>query len=451
MEDALAYSRWRQALVALGVVLSGACRGSVVPPATAVTAPGDGFDDATLGRLREDGPKGLEVVLAAYDAELREQGPSHVDRLAHLRRALDRVARQKDAAASRLYWYTDLERAELAAAVSGKPILSLRLLGNLDDDLSCANSRFFRTALYPDAAVSKLLRESFVLYWSPERPAPVITIDFGDGRKVMRTVTGNSIHYVLDSKGRPVDALPGLYSPASFHRELTRALGIATTTASLDGALRDAALAAYHQASLGRLRAEWTDELVANGSSLEVASATQLPAPAIGDGPAPSALVAQPIAMGKGFVERPMLGAFLRPKPSLRPSLTVDAALWKQIGRRHASDAALDASSRAAIAAKSPLDWSATPRPLDERALSVLVAGFEAVMSEDSVRNELTLHARIHEWLSREPALGLGALNERVYSTLFLTPASDPWLGLVPPLVFSGIENDGLVPSPRPR
>ena len=36
-------------------------------------------------------------------------------------------------------------------------------------------------------------------------------IDFGDGRKMERTLTGNSIHYVLDSEGRLIDALPGVF------------------------------------------------------------------------------------------------------------------------------------------------------------------------------------------------------------------------------------------------
>ena len=38
---------------------------------------------------------------------------------------------------------------------------------------------------------------------------------------------------------------------------------------------------------------------------------------------------------------------------------------------------------------------------------------------------------------------------KRVYSELFLTPKSDPWLGLVPPGVYSGIENDGIVSPPK--
>ena len=46
---------------------------------------------------------------------------------------------------SQLYWYTDLEAAKAQAKRLGKPILSLRLLGKLTDEFSCANSRFFRT------------------------------------------------------------------------------------------------------------------------------------------------------------------------------------------------------------------------------------------------------------------------------------------------------------------
>jgi hypothetical protein len=52
-----------------------------------------------------------------------------------------------------------------------------------------------------------------------------VTIDFGDGRKLEQTLTGNSIHYVLDSDGRPIDAIPGLYSPQVFLENLKDAEG----------------------------------------------------------------------------------------------------------------------------------------------------------------------------------------------------------------------------------
>ena len=45
---------------------------------------------------------------------------------------LDKICGVRDCADIRLFWYTDLEAAKKAARASGKPILSLRLLGRLD-------------------------------------------------------------------------------------------------------------------------------------------------------------------------------------------------------------------------------------------------------------------------------------------------------------------------------
>ena len=47
-------------------------------------------------------------------------------------------------------------------------------------------------------------------------------------------------------------------------------------------------------------------------------------------------------------------------------------------------------------------------------------------------------------WFAQRQVSDLNSFNDRVYAQLFLTPRSDPWLGLMPPDVYSGIENDGL-------
>src|SRR5258706_16355473 len=155
------------------------------------------------------GPKGL-------DAWIKHNGSDRSP-------GLDAVCAQIDAHTSLLYWFTDLSAAIAEARRSGKPILSLRLLGRLDEELSCANSRFFRTTLYANEKVSGYLRDHFILHWQSVRPVPHITIDFGDGRRIERTITGNSIHYLLDANGEVVDALPGLYGPRAFLEGLTRA------------------------------------------------------------------------------------------------------------------------------------------------------------------------------------------------------------------------------------
>ncbi len=139
---------------------------------------------AAIASLRDLGPPGLDAIV-----EHGQPGPA-------LRTAIDLVGAQRDNVCG-LYWYTDLDRARDAARAQAKPIVSLRLLGRLDEDLSCANSRFLRTAIYANEQIATVLKDRFILHWQSVRPVPRITIDFGDGRRIERTITGNSLHYLL--------------------------------------------------------------------------------------------------------------------------------------------------------------------------------------------------------------------------------------------------------------
>jgi hypothetical protein len=129
-----------------------------------------------IAELRALGPAGLNVLLQAYSREINEQVANPLlaatPEWQRLSAALDAVSQQKDSYLAGLYWYTDFAQARAAARAAGKPILSLRLLGKLNEEYSCANSRFFRTILYSNAEVAKMLREDFILYWQSERPAP---------------------------------------------------------------------------------------------------------------------------------------------------------------------------------------------------------------------------------------------------------------------------------------
>lgn len=103
-----------------------------------------------------------------------------------------------------------------------------------------------RTVLYANPKVAEEVRQHFVLHWSSERPVPVITIDFGDGRLVRRTLTGNSVHYILDKQGRVVDALPGLYPAGTFLKEVGKARDLALSAADLDARDFDDFLYQHH-------------------------------------------------------------------------------------------------------------------------------------------------------------------------------------------------------------
>ncbi len=216
------------------------------------TTPAPERSAAAIAELRGRGAAGLASILREYDAASPARKPA-------LASTVDAVAAQRYATASRLFWHTDLPTAQAEAARTGKPILALRMLGRLDEDLSCANSRFFRTALYPDRQVAELLRERFILLWTTERPVPRVTIDFGDGRRMMSTVTGNSVHYVLDADGGVLDALPGMYAPKVFADELRGALALAAELRQLrqlratDPAQVELRLAAYREAELAAI------------------------------------------------------------------------------------------------------------------------------------------------------------------------------------------------------
>ena len=63
------------------------------------------------------------------------------------------------------------------------------------------------------------------------------------------------------------------------------------------------------------------------------------------------------------------------------------------------------------------------------------------LLAEDSTRNELQRHRTLHEWLAANPSITLDALNTRVYTEMFLTPRSDPWLGLRADDLYTGLED----------
>lgn len=410
--------------------------------------------DVAIAALRQAGPAGLDALIDAHRAEINRhllmtevQSTPAWDRLS---RALDAVGKQRNCYASQLYWYTDFEAAKAAAKASGKPILSLRLLGNLDEELSCANSRFFRTILYANADISEFLHQRFVLHWKSVRPVPKVTIDFGDGRKMERTVTGNSIHYVLDSEGRVVDALPGLYGPQAFLRVLkpahVAALLASNSATSLEQQV--ALLSQYHLLQSERLLIQWNQELTKLNLNPVTAS---LARPATVSSPVastrPTARQAAPVAVTKLGVEISLLNK-LAPDFDQLESAT-DQQAWKMLAELHFADAKLDERSlrfirqQGTVACHLPdaINTSGTAESRFERT----VQNFERSVALDTVRNEYLFHTRIYDWLRAGGGKNVDELNERVYAELFLTPSSDPWLGLLPADTYTAIQNEGIV------
>jgi hypothetical protein len=362
----------------------------------------------------------LDTWLARYDRE--PDGPIRDGLAAHI----DAIAHQKYATVSRLYWYVDLESAKAAARAQGRPILHLRMLGSLEDDLSCANSRLFRATLYANRDLSEFLRQRFVLSWSSERPVPHVTIDYGDGRRLERTTAGNSAHYILDEHGNVLDVLPGLYAPTTFRHELEGSLALAARVRDKSNAERASVVADYHRERVATAEREWA-RVAATPS---IPTLRQLPTPP---------------TVSKMAIERRDLRVFAK---RLAPEAVSEDQIevWSAAGQLlyGAGGPVLDDASRALVARlhnAGPQELRAT-----DQGLRAILARLEQTIVADTALNQLRLRPQI----SREIVRGGGrisfpTLNDWIQRQVFRTPREDAWLGLLQRDVFTGLPGDGVV------
>lgn len=374
--------------------------------------------------------KGLETLFARYDRE--PEGSVK----AKLAAQIDAAAHQRYATVSRLYWHTDLTSAKAAARLHGRPILHLRMLGRLDEDLSCANSRMFRATLYANRAVSAFLRERFILYWSSERPVPRVTIDYGDGRKLERTVTGNSAHYVLDYDGNVLDVLPGLYAPAAFQSELERSLILAERVRGLSGGERAKILADDHGERVRAAQRDW-------GRFAGIVRREQLTAPARVES---DLVAAQRLTVAKSAVELKDLRYIAR---ELAPEMVSETQVewWSSVGRGLydiGGRRVMDDASRALVVRlhdAGPGELRAT-----DQQRQAMIARLEEAIVADTALNQLRLRPQIGREIVRLGGrIDFATLNDWIYAEVFRTPKQDAWLGLLPRHVFTGIPGDGVV------
>ncbi len=385
---------------------------------------------------------GLPLTAAGLEKLARTASPASMEAMLAAGasgEALDKVCGVRDCADIRLFWYTDLEAAKAAARASGKPILTLRLLGRLDEEFSCANSRFFRTVFYKNSEINELLRDQFILHWRSVRPVPKVTIDFGDGTRLERTITGNSIHYVLDSRGRLVDALPGLSGPASFESALKDAAEAARRVVNLD----DAQLQKF-------TRGRRYQQLYARAEAFRrdlVAFAPRKIAPA--------AHKAEPVAPTPPTTRDPW--AILAATPGVLTDRinvggnetgsksTVEDPILTALGQVSNNDIdrlaklrrpriRLDASSKAFLIRKQGVT--------DPQEADRLVDNFETAIARDEVLNDYrTGPAILRQLMGMETLSGdkVEAFNQWVYEEVFKAPLSDPWLGLAPDDVYTAL------------
>ena len=262
------------------------------------------------------------------------------------------------------------------------------------------------------------------------RPVPTVTIDFGDGRKLERTLTGNSIHYILDSEARPLDALPGLYGPRAFLRGLSNAEKLFQSLAGKNEQERAWALRSYYGVQHNKIATAWAVDTKKIGGKVPAGfkivpgeNGTQ-------------ALVVSQLAMTKAITETSILVAMNVVTDGLGKVTDEDA--WKKIAELHTDDALLDSRAITLIKYQNS--------SISEDDFKRLASKFQGLVALDTVRNEYLMHTKLYTWLMKDSDRDdVEKLNKKVYDSLFLTPGSDPWLGLFSADLYTALDNGGVV------
>jgi len=364
----------------------------------AIWGDGEASRDAAK-QLRTIGPRAAEFLFSRDDLRVHPKFDA----------VIDEVCLQKDARYSGLYWHRSLDDALSVAQKERKPVLSLRLLGNLTDELSCANSRFFRTTLYPSPAVRETLSKQFILHWESVRPVPIITIDLPEGRQIKQTITGNSLHLVLDWRGRPIDVLPGLYGAGEFHRQLAACQKVAAEFSELS--LSDFVQRApeFHRQRLVEAKRTLTTWEAPSESFLALVNSV--------DG-------------------------------------TPTEAQWAQLAALYQTECTPTGYASVAVTEKGRPAGRPNARVAGKLAISKSIveipmfAGLKKLtesIAMDTVKNEFALHRAIHEHMAKHPTLVREELVTYVYASVFLSPLDDPWYGLSQPDVYAALPNNGRV------
>ena len=125
--------------------------------------------------------------------------------------------------------------------------------------------------MFSDANIAAFINNNFEPVWESVRPLPMVRIDFGDGRQIVRTLHGNIATYVCAGNGQVLDVLPGIYTPAAYRRALQQFALLPKYLVSPDSAEKASVrLVKYHETQARFLAEEGNPAVISARPSSDI-------------------------------------------------------------------------------------------------------------------------------------------------------------------------------------
>jgi hypothetical protein len=170
--------------------------------------------------------------------------------------------------------------------------------------------------LFSNSEVAASINRWFEPVWESVRDVPTVSVDFGHGVTVTRTLHGNIATWVCDSRGEVLDVLPGIYEPATYISRLDQ-LRLLANYVEQPGSRNDQ-LRVYHQGQVTALSEKQPAPRFVNTAGMAKAAIERRTVAALVPG-VPDALEAKP-ALGP-----------LAPLQARGVELGMDQDLWARL------------------------------------------------------------------------------------------------------------------------